>query len=83
LFLSICASITGCEGWEDIEDFGKARLAWLQGLDLFKEGLPVHDTIARIISKIDPSSLQSSFIRWMQEVVKLSEGEVVAVVRVN
>jgi predicted transposase YbfD/YdcC len=79
LFLSICAIITGCEGWEDIEDFGKARLVWLQGLGLFKEGLPVHDTIARLISRIDPSALQSSFIRWMQEVVKLSEGEVVAV----
>jgi hypothetical protein len=25
LFLTICAIITGCEGWEDIEDFGKAR----------------------------------------------------------
>ena len=79
LFLSICAIITGCEGWEDIEDFGKARLGWLQRLGLFKEGLPVHDTIARIISKIDPSALQSSFIRWMQEVVKLGEGEIVAV----
>jgi hypothetical protein len=28
LFLSICASITGCEGSEDIGDFGKA---WLRG----------------------------------------------------
>jgi len=79
LFLSICAIITGCQRWEDIEDFGKARLTWLQGLGLFKEGLPVHDTIARLIARIDPSALQSTFIRWMQEVVKLSEGEVVAV----
>lgn len=79
LLLAICSVITGCEGWEDIEDFGKTRLSWLKGLGLFKEGLPVHDTIARIISKIDPGALQSSFIRWMQEVIKLSEGEVVAV----
>jgi len=35
--------------------------------------------IARLISRIDPSALQSTFIRWMQEVMKLSEGEVVAV----
>ncbi len=48
-------------------------------MGLFKEGLPVHDTIARLISRIDSSALQSSFIRWMQEVVKLGEGEVVAV----
>ncbi|MFQ3218533.1 MAG: hypothetical protein ACI8R9_002794 [Paraglaciecola sp.] len=48
-------------------------------MGLFKGGLPVHDTIARLISRIDSSALQSTFIRWIQEVVKLSEGEVVAV----
>jgi hypothetical protein len=63
----------------DIEDIGKARLVWLQGLGLFKDRLPVHNTIARLILRIDPRALQSSFIRWMQEVVKLSEGEAVAV----
>jgi hypothetical protein len=67
--------MTGCEGWVDIEDFGKARLGWLKGLGLFKKVLPVHDTIARLISRIDPSALQSTFIRWMQELVKLSEGK--------
>lgn len=79
LFLSICGVITGCEGWEDIEDFGRARLNWLQGLGLFKEGLPVHDTIARIISSIEPEQLQRSFISWMQKVHTLTKGEVVAI----
>jgi hypothetical protein len=48
---------------KDIEDFGKARLTWLQGLGLFKEGLPVYDTIARLIpqrSAIDIYSLDTS-----------------------
>jgi hypothetical protein len=49
LFLSICAIITGCNSWEDIEDFGKTRLTWLQDLVLFKEGLPVHEMIPRLI----------------------------------
>lgn len=26
LFLTLCAVIAGCDGWEDIEDFGEARL---------------------------------------------------------
>ncbi len=34
LFLSVCAVITGAEGWEDIEDFGVAKLDW------FKKYLP-------------------------------------------
>ncbi len=79
LFLSVCGVITGCEGWEDIEDFGHARLNWLQGLGLFQDGLPVHDTIARIISSIEPEQLQSSFISWMQKVHSLTGGEVVAI----
>ncbi|GAB7220376.1 hypothetical protein VcTj87_21970 [Vibrio comitans] len=38
LLLTICAVITGAEGWEDIEDFGRAHLGWLQDKGLFKEG---------------------------------------------
>ncbi|ERT10661.1 hypothetical protein O185_23580 [Photorhabdus temperata J3] len=41
----MCAVIAGAEGWEDIEDFGKMRLDWLQQKGLFQTGLPVHDTM--------------------------------------
>ena len=30
LLLSICAVISGAEGWEDIEDFGRLKLGWLR-----------------------------------------------------
>ena len=30
LFLAVVAVIAGAEGWEEIEDFGKDKLAWLQ-----------------------------------------------------
>lgn len=32
-------SSSKCDDWEDIEDFGKAKLNWLKGLGLFREGL--------------------------------------------
>ncbi len=47
LFLTVCAVIGGAEGWEDIEDFGEVHLPWFQSKGLFKNGIPVHDTIAR------------------------------------
>jgi hypothetical protein len=31
LFLSVSAVIVGCERWEEIEDFGHARIDWLKG----------------------------------------------------
>ena len=79
LFLAVCATIAGAEGWEDIYDFGEAHLDWLQGKGLFKEGLPVDDTIARILSRLDPSQFQKCFIRWMKSVSAQTEGQLVAI----
>lgn len=68
LFLTVCAVIAGAEGWEDIEDFGEAHLDWFQGKGLFPNGLPVHDTIARIVSALDPTEFQQCFVHWAQSV---------------
>ena len=46
---------------------------------MFENGLPVHDTIARVISRIDPVQLQYAFIGWMRETASLAEHEVVAI----
>lgn len=79
LFLTITAVIAGCEGWEEIEDFGHARLDWLQGYGDFENGIPVHDTIARVMSRIDPEAFQTCFIQWMKDTEVHSERQVIAV----
>jgi predicted transposase YbfD/YdcC len=79
IFLTICATITGSEGWEDIEDFGEIHLEWLQSKGLFQRGLPVHDTIARIISRLAPAEFQRCFSNWMQAVSKRTDGELIAI----
>ena len=61
-FLTVCAVITGCQGWEDIEDFGTARLEWLKKHGSFENGIPVHDIIARLISRIEPAHFQSGLL---------------------
>jgi predicted transposase YbfD/YdcC len=79
LFLTVCAVIGGCEGWEDIEDFGQAHSRWFQNKGLFPNGLPVHDTIARVISSLDPEQFQSCFLKWMQAVNSRAKGELIAI----
>ncbi len=49
LFLFISAVLCGAEGWEDIEDFGHARLDWLKKYFPFENGIPKHDTLARAL----------------------------------
>jgi predicted transposase YbfD/YdcC len=79
ILLTICAVIAGAEGWEDIEDFGEERLEWLKGYGDFENGIPVHDTIARVISQINTKQFQQCFINWMQECHEITNGSVIAV----
>lgn len=57
LFLAIVAVIGGAEGWEEIEGFGVDHLEWLKQYGDFDNGIPVHDTIARVMSMISAKQL--------------------------
>ena len=75
----ICAVIAGADGWEDIEEFGNERLDWLKQYGDFENGIPVHDTIARVISQINPKQFQKSFICWMASCHVATAGDVIAI----
>ena len=45
----------------------------------FKNGIPVHDTIARVMSMISAKQLQKSFATWMRDCHIATEGEVIAI----
>lgn len=67
LLLSICAVISGAEGWEDIEDFGKVHIDFLKQYGDLDNGIPVHDTIARVVACINPKKFHECFINWMRD----------------
>ncbi len=79
LFLSVCAVLSNAEGWEDIEDFGHIKLDWLRKYLPFANGIPKHDTIARVLSRLDPSAVQQSFLDWIKELVTEVSGDVIAI----
>jgi predicted transposase YbfD/YdcC len=79
IFLTIAAVIAGAEGWEDIQDFGEDNLEWLQKYGDFENGVPVHDTIARVMNLISAKQLQKSFAAWMKDCHEVTEGDVVAI----
>ncbi len=79
LFLSITAVISGCEGWEEIEDFGNDKLDWLRQYLPFTEGIPSDDTISRIFQIIEPKEFQKCFATWMKSCCKMTNGSVIAI----
>lgn len=79
IILTICAVISGAEGWEAIEQFGKEQQDWLRKWIELENDIPSHDCIARVISRIDPANMSKCFMAWVQSVAELSLGEVVAI----
>lgn len=75
----MCSSIAGATGWEDIEDFGDLHFEWFRSKGLFPNDIPTHDTMARVISRVEPLQFQHCFIGWMKTVVQLSEGQLIAI----
>ena len=78
IVLCVCAVVSGAEGWSDIEEFGRTKLEWLRRYVPLANGVPVDDTIARIISAWSVSGFQECFLSWMEDAVKLSDGEIIA-----
>jgi len=79
IILCIVGIICGADGWQDIKFVGEARLKWFQERGLLLNGIPVDDTIARVISQICPQQFQQCFINWMKSASKSSCGKVIAV----
>lgn len=65
LVLSVLAVIAGAEGWEDIEEFGKAKLSWLRKFIKLRNGVPSHDTISRVFRMLKPQAFQQAFLEWI------------------
>ena len=79
IFLCISAIISGYDGWEAIEDFGHGKLTWLKKFLPYENGIPRHDTVARVMSCLSATALQSCFVSWVQSIAKITDGEIVAI----
>lgn len=79
IFLVISATISGSEGWKAIKDFGDIKLDWLRKFLPFESGIPVDDTIARVMRRLDTKAFQNCFVNWMQAIVEHTENDIVAI----
>jgi predicted transposase YbfD/YdcC len=77
--IALCAVISGAQNWEEIEDFGQSHQAWLSGFLLLPNGIPSHDTIARVFSALDPSNFQTACMDWLQKLKDLKPETVIAI----
>lgn len=77
--IAICAVICGADDWVEVEAYGRAKRAWLQGFLELSNGIPSHDTFGRVFAQLDAERFAACFAAWVQTVVELLPGQVVAV----
>lgn len=76
IIIAICGTICGADGWVAIEQFGKAKEAWLKTILELPNGIPSHDTFGRVFAHIDPVEFERCFFEWVQGISGKVEGVV-------
>lgn len=79
LAIAILATICGAEHFTEMEEFGRAKQDWLKSFLKLPNGIPTHDTFARVFAQLKPSAFRERFIDWVQAISTATSGEVVAI----
>lgn len=79
LTIALLAIISGCDDWVSVAAYGRAKLKWLATFLELPNGIPSHDTFSDVFARLNPDAFEECFRRWMQSVVELSGGTLVAI----
>lgn len=79
VFLTLCATISDCNCWVDVERFGKTRLPWLRNYLPFENGVPSHDTLGRVFSRLDSVPFYAALTSFSNEIAQSVQGQTVAI----
>lgn len=68
------------DGAVDIVDFAEDKEAWLRQFLELPNGIPSHDTFARVFQLLDPQELQRCYQNWIRSIKPvLSDGDIVPI----
>jgi predicted transposase YbfD/YdcC len=77
--VAVCGAICGADSWVEIEEFGRAKEAWLRQFLHLPNGIASPDTFGEVFSRLDPDEFQRCFREWVQAVYEVTGGQVIAV----
>ena len=79
LLLTLVAVICGAEGWSDVEEFGKRKIALLRRYFDYKNGVPSDDTIRRFFRCLNPDTFMRLFREWITRLMVTIGIKVIAI----
>lgn len=64
LFLVTCATIAGCDDYDEIADWGAVHLGFLRRHSEYYFGVPKEDWLRVVLNRIDPALFEACFFAW-------------------
>ena len=77
LFIALCTLLSNGEDYEDMVEFAKQRIDWLETKINLSNGIPSHDTFNRVLQIIDTESLSKALKEDGGALLKHVEGKLV------
>jgi predicted transposase YbfD/YdcC len=79
IFLTLAATICDANCWADVERYGNAKLDWLRKYFPFENGIPSHDTLGRVFSRLHPIEFYAALESWTYDIAGSLKGQTVAI----
>lgn len=65
IVISICGVLAGADGPAAIAVWAQAQESWLRQYLALPHGIPSHDTIGRVLERLQPAAFQECFAAWL------------------
>jgi len=79
LVVAVNAVLVGADTFVEIELWAKEKLTWLRNYLGLANGIPSHDTFARMFGLIDPEQFEDAFRTWLKSILPTLGAEIVAI----
>ncbi|MCC5628539.1 ISAs1 family transposase [Nostoc sphaeroides CHAB 2801] len=77
--IAILAVISGSDTWVAIETYAQAKREWLETFLALLNGIPSHDTIARVFARLNPQAFEQCFHRWVGSITEAIGAQVIPI----
>ena len=65
MLLVVCATIAGCDDFEDICAWGRQHLDFLRSFSEFHYGIPCERWMRKLVNRVDPILFGRCFASWV------------------
>jgi predicted transposase YbfD/YdcC len=79
LTIALFAVLCGCDDWCAVAAYGRTKHKWLATFLELPNGIASHDTFNDVFARLNPDAFEACFRAWMQSMVEISGGKLVAI----